>query len=103
MTSDHVLVESWLLIAHRLGRGAAERFWGVIRAGAVSVETVIAADLDVAFAIGEDFPDQDFSIVNRTSFAVMQRLGVLRAASLDEHFAIFRFGRNRSRAFEIVR
>ena len=33
----------------------------------------------------------------------MQRLGVLRAASLDEHFAIFRFGRNRSRAFEIVR
>ena len=103
MTSDHVLVESWLLIAHRLGRGAAERFWGVIRAGAVSVETVIAADLDVAFAIGEDFPDQDFSIVDRTSFAVMQRLGVLRAASLDEHFAIFRFGRNRSRAFEIVR
>ena len=103
MTSDHVLVESWLLIAHRLGRDAAERFWGAIRAGAVSVEAVIAADLDVAFAIGEDFPDQDFSIVDRTSFAVMQRLGVLRAASLDEHFAIFRFGRNRSRAFEIVR
>jgi predicted nucleic acid-binding protein len=103
VTSDHVLVESWLLIAHRLGRDAAERFWGAIRAGAVSVEAVIAADLDVAFAIGEDFPDQDFSIVDRTSFAVMQRLGVLRAASLDEHFAIFRFGRNRSRAFEIVR
>lgn len=103
LTSDHVLVESWLLIAHRLGRRAAESFWGAIRAGAVSVETVIAADLDVAFVIGEDYPDQDFSIVDRTSFAVMQRLGVFRAASLDAHFAIFRFGRDRSRAFEIVR
>jgi predicted nucleic acid-binding protein len=103
LTSDHVLVESWFLIAHRLGRDAAERFWGAIRAGAVTLEAVMAADLEVAFAIGEDFPDQDFSIVDRTSFAVMQRLGVLRAASLDEHFAIFRFGRDRSRAFEIVR
>ena len=33
----------------------------------------------------------------------MQRLGVLRAASLDDHFAVFRFGRERERAFEIVR
>jgi predicted nucleic acid-binding protein len=43
------------------------------------------------------------TFVDRTSFAVMQRLGVLRAASLDEHFAVFRFGRDRRRAFEIVR
>jgi predicted nucleic acid-binding protein len=57
----------------------------------------------VAFRIGEEFPDQDFSIVDRTSFAVMQRLGLRRVATLDEHFAIFRFGRNRSHAFEIVR
>ena len=33
----------------------------------------------------------------------MQRLGVLRAATLDEHFAIFRFGRGLIRAFEIIR
>jgi len=103
LTSDHVLVETWFLLAHRLGRALAERFWQTIRSGAASVEIVIAADLDVALAIGEGFPDQDFSIVDRTSFAVMQRLGVFRAASLDEHFAIYRFGRNRDRAFEIVR
>jgi predicted nucleic acid-binding protein len=103
LTSDHVLVEMWFLIGHRLGRVAAERFWEALRAGAALVEPVVAADLEVAFAIGADFSDQDFSIVDRTSFAVMQRLGVLRAATLDEHFAIFRFGRQRSRAFEIVR
>ena len=103
LTSDHVLVETWFMIGHRLGRTAAERFWEALRSGGASVEPVSTADLEVAFAIGEGFPDQDFSIVDRTSFAVMQRLGVFRAASLNEHFAIFRFGRNRSRAFEIVR
>jgi predicted nucleic acid-binding protein len=103
VTSDHVLVESWFLIGHRLGRPAAEQFWEALRAGAAALEPVVAADLEVAFQIGLDFSDQDFSIVDRTSFAVMQRLGVFRAAALDEHFAIFRFGRRRDRAFEIIR
>ncbi len=103
VTSDHVLVETWFLIGHRLGRSAAERFWEGVRAGAAAIEPVVAGDLEVAFLIGADFADQDFSIVDRTSFAVMQRLGVFRAATLDEHFAIFRFGRDRTRAFEIVR
>jgi predicted nucleic acid-binding protein len=102
VTSDHILVETWLLLAHRLGQSTAEAFWDAIRGGAASVEPVGLADLEVAFAIGEAFPDQDFSIVDRSSFAVMQRLGVFRAATLDEHFAVFRFGRNRTRAFEIV-
>ena len=62
-----------------------------------------ATDLEVAWAIGEAFPDQDFSIVDRTSFAVMQRLGVHRVASFDADFAVYRFGRGRNRAFEIVR
>lgn len=64
---------------------------------------MLPSDLEVAFRIGEDFPDQDFSVVDRTSFAVMQRLGIHRVATLDESLAIFRFGRGRSRAFEIVR
>ena len=102
VTSDHVLVESWRLLAHRLPYATAERQWAGIRAGAVAVEPVVAADLEVAFAIGQEFPDQGFSIVDRTSFAVMQRLGIHRAATFDEHFAIFRFGPGRKRAFEIL-
>jgi predicted nucleic acid-binding protein len=103
VTSDHVLVETWFLVRHRLGGAAAERFWEGLRGGVAATEPVVAADLEVAFRIGVDFADQDFSIVDRTSFAVMQRIGVLRAASLDEHFAIFRFGRTHDRAFELVR
>lgn len=103
ITSDHVLVESWLLVRHRLGRDAAERFWSAIRGGAATVESVGSADLEVAWSIGQAFADQDFSIVDRTSFAVMQRLGVLRAATFDDDFAIYRFGPRRDRAFEVVR
>lgn len=102
VTSDHVLAECWLLLHHRIGRQAAERFWGGIRDGAAQLETVIAADLESAWQIGQAFPDQDFSLVDRTSFAVMRRLGLTRAASLDRDFAIFRFGPRRERAFEIV-
>jgi predicted nucleic acid-binding protein len=102
-TTDHVMVECWLLIRHRLGRDAAEGFWSALRSGAAAIEPVGAADLESAWAIGQTFADQHFSIVDRTSFAVMQRLGIMRTASFDDDFAIFRFGPRRERAFEVVR
>jgi predicted nucleic acid-binding protein len=101
--TDHVLIETWTLLNARVHRQAAERFWMGVRRGAAQVERVLAGDLDAAWAIGEAFPDQDFSIVDRTSFAVMERLGLARAASFDNHFAVYRFGHNRDRAFEILR
>ncbi len=103
VTSDHVLVESWLLLRHRLDRRAAERFWGGLRAGAADLEAVGEVDLEAAWAIGEKFSDQDFSLVDRTSFAVMLRLGLRRVATFDDDFAVFRFGRARREAFDVVR
>lgn len=103
ITTDHVLVETWILLRNRLGSDAARRFWEGLRRGAARVECVTLADIEAAWAIGEAFPDQDFSIVDRTSFAVMERLGLRRAASFDDDFAIYRFGPKRERAFEVVR
>jgi predicted nucleic acid-binding protein len=103
VTSDHVLVETWLLLRHRLSRDAAERFWNGLKSGVSAIEAVTATDLEVAWAIEDAFPDQDFSIVDRTSFAVMQRLGVHSVATFDDDFAVYRFGRDRRRALEIVR
>ena len=37
------------------------------------------------------------------SFAVMERLGLTQVASFDDDFAIYRYGRNRDRAFEVLR
>lgn len=103
LTTDHVLVETWTLLRHRISRPAAERFWEGLRAGVATLEAVGIADLEAAWQIGFSYRDQNFSIVDRTSFAVMCRLGIERAASLDDHFAVFRFGANRRRAFTIVR
>lgn len=103
VTTDHVLVETWILLCYRISGAAAERFWEGLRAGAASIEPVGAADLEVAWGIGQAFHDQDFSLVDRTSFAVMQRLGIRRVAAFDEDFAIYRFGKNRRDAFQIVR
>ena len=61
------------------------------------------ADLEAAWVIGERFPDQNFSIVDRASFAVMERMGIVAAASFDADFAVYRYGRGRSKAFAIVR
>jgi uncharacterized protein len=103
ITSDHVLVESWILIRARGGRTAAERFWDALRGGLAVVEPVLPGDLDAAWRIGEAFPDQDFSIVDRTSFAVMERLGITSAASFDDDFSIYRFGPRREHAFDVRR
>ena len=103
LTSDHVLAECWLLLQRRLGARVAEEFWAGIRAGAAAVEPVTAGDLDAAWAIGERFADQGFSIVDRTSFAVMERLGVHRAIAFDDDFAVYRFGPRGGRAFEVLR
>ena len=102
-TTDNVLVETWALLAHRLRRDAGERFWDAIRSGVARIECVGDADLEQAWAIGQTWPDQDFSLVDRTSFAVMMRLGLDRAASFDDHFAVFRYGPGRRRAFDVLR
>jgi uncharacterized protein len=100
--TDHVLVETWTLLRSRIHRHAAEQFWDELRSGTATIEPVGTADLEAAWQIGLSYRDQDFSLVDRTSFAVMRRLGIDRAASFDDHFAVFRFGPKRRHAFEIV-
>jgi uncharacterized protein len=103
VTSDHVLVETWTLLHHKLDRKAAERFWEGLRSGIAVIEAVTLADLEVAWDLGVSWRDQNFSIVDRTSFAVMRRLGIDQATSLDAHFAVFRFGPKRRQSFHVLR
>ena len=91
------------MLRNRLGRQVAEAFWAGLRGGAAIIEPVLTADLDAAWEIGRRFPDQDFSLVDRTSFAVMHRLGVTRVTSFDDDFAIYRYGPRNEKAFEVVR
>ena len=56
---------------------------------------------EIAAQIHHDFADQQFSIVDRTSWSIMQRLGVHEAISFDWDYSIYRFGRNRRQAFTV--
>ena len=101
LTSDHVLVETWHLASKRLGSDVAETLICAIRSGRALVEPAMIADLEVATQIHEVFPDQGFSIVDRTSWAIMQRLGVYEAIAFDQDYSIYRFGRDRRQALTV--
>ena len=103
VTTDHVLLETWTLLRWRIGRDAADAFWGGLRAGAADLEFVREVDLQAAWSVAGAFPDQDFSLTDRTSFAVMERLGLERVATFDADFSVYRYGRGRTRAFDVVR
>lgn len=102
VTSTLVLAETWRLLRHKLHWQAAETFWGVVRRGAAELEAVCAADMEAAWLIGQRYPDQDFSLTNRTSFAVMERLQILDVATFDRDFAVYRYGGSRNGAFRLV-
>jgi len=101
VTSDHVLVETWFLAANRLGVDTAETLITTVRSGGARVEVATIADLEIASQIHDAFSDQEFSIVDRTSWSIMQRLGVHEAISFDQDYFIYRFGRNRRQAFSV--
>jgi predicted nucleic acid-binding protein len=101
VTSDHILIETWYLAASRLGPDIAERLVNSIRAGIARVENTLLSDLEAAATTGAAFPDQDFSIVDRTSWSVMIRLGVHEVIAFDRDYSIYRFGRGRKQAFTV--
>jgi predicted nucleic acid-binding protein len=101
-TSDHVVVETWCLLRSRLGRRAAMAFWDGFDDDLVTISNVEAADLRRAREIAQQWSDQTFSIVDCTSFALIERLDIRRAFAFDQHFRTVRFGRRRQRALEII-
>jgi uncharacterized protein len=101
-TSDYVFVESWCLIRARLGRGAAMRYWDAMTTGVVRVLGVRSEDVVQGRAVARNWSDQDFSLVDCTSFAVMEGRGIEEALAFDAHFRIYRYGQGRRHAFRIV-
>ena len=101
VTSDHVLIETWFLTAGGVGSSVADQLVESIRKGLAWVEAAGLVDLEVAAEIGRAFPDQDFSLVDRTSWSIMERLGIHRAVAFDVDYFIYRFGSQRNRAFTI--
>ena len=91
-----------MLVRVRAGWPAAVRFLETLRGTSLTVETTTLADLERAQAIATQWEDQEFDLVDCTSFAVIERVGCHRAASFDADFAVWRYGPERRRALEIL-
>ncbi len=99
VTSDLVVAESWTLIAAHLGRSAALRFWEGLRDTGTPILTIEPPDLEAAWRIVQSYADQDLSLTDATSFALMERRGIDRVFAFDAHFLVYRYGTGRRRAF----
>lgn len=100
--TDHVLVQTWQLLNAQFGSGVGDTFWERLRETDTVVEPVMASDLETARQMPEAYPSEELSLVDRTSFAVMQRCGITRAATFSSSFEIFRYG-PRKKTLEILR
>ena len=78
------------------------RFWQAMETGVVTILGVISEDLWRGRAIAVDWPDQDFSIVDCTSFALIERLDIEHAFAFDRHFRAIRLGARRRRALTLL-
>ncbi len=63
---------------------------------------VSVADLNRAWLILNEYADQEFSLVDAVSFAVMERLGIPTAFSFDAHFRVFRYGPKKELTLTVV-
>ena len=88
ITSNYVFDETVTLVLARLGHRTAVRVGGVLLdSGVVELLRVNAADERSAWKLFQDRSDKTYSFTDCTSFAVMRRLDLFEALTLDEHFA----------------
>lgn len=83
LTSNHVLFESYSLILNRLGRHMAARWLTKLH---MQVEPATPEDERRAVRIVLQYRDKEFSLVDASTFALMERLGIQCAIAFDPHF-----------------
>ena len=88
VTSNFVFDETVTLCHARLGHGTALLVGGLLRDSDVAeLVRVGSHDEREAWRLFQDRPDKGYSFTDCTSFALMQRLEIIRAATLDADFS----------------
>jgi len=85
ITTLLVISETHTLILQRVGRVKAFEFLRWVW-NSVEIVPIEPEDLNRSLEILERYSDKDFSLTDAISFAVMERLGISVALSVDRHF-----------------
>ncbi len=88
LLTNFLVAEAHGLLVSRLGVAVARRW---VLESRWPVERLAAEDEERARDILRRFDDQDYSYVDATSFAVMERLKLAEALTFDGHFVRYGF------------
>lgn len=92
VTTNLVIAEAHALLLRRVNRHVAWEFLRLVR---MAPNTVVAStpELEERAIQGwiQRYDDQDFSLADAVSFAVMAGRGITEALTLDRHFAVAGF------------
>jgi predicted nucleic acid-binding protein len=87
-TSNYVFAETYTTLLVRMGRSEAITWGRRFRAGdAIELIRVDESIEEEAWSILESHPDKQWSYVDATSFALMERESIDTALAFDRHFA----------------
>ncbi|MGA2384414.1 MAG: PIN domain-containing protein [Gemmatimonadales bacterium] len=88
LTTNLVVAETHALLVRRVHRAAALAF---LRQVGLAGELVVSSTSELELRARQDwlerFADQDFSLADAVSFAVMSERGIREALTQDRHFA----------------
>lgn len=91
-----------MLVYVRFGLGVADEVAVGVLAAGVDLIPFDAGDVVRALAIASQYADQDFSLADRISFVMLERLGRNRVWTYDRDFAVYRYGPDHGSAFTVV-
>ena len=90
-TTNFVLAETHALLLSRIGRATARTVLRAIDTSSTLIERVTPADEALARAIIDKYDDKNFSLTDATSFAIMERLGLIEVFTFDRNFTQYGF------------
>lgn len=92
IVTNFIIAETYTLMLRKIGRDEAIEYVQKLR-NTAEIERVSEEDENKAWQIILRYQDKDFSYVDATSFAVMERLGIGDAFAFDEHFEQYSLNR----------
>lgn len=92
LTSDYIVDEAVTWLRYRVGHTAAVAFWETtLRSGLTEIAPINQELLGVAWDIFKKYADQEFSLTDCTSFALMRARNVSQVFTFDHHFLFMGF------------